>query len=237
MPVRFDASGDYLQYQTPANMPSAATHSVCFWVRLSSDRNDYANIFYLNGNNADGEIFVSTDVDGTTLLVTDSATAMNLGTLTIGTWYFVGYARTNTSRAAYIGTQAGGTLTKASNTETKTRNTTYGSGARIELGNDIYSEWLDGEMAYARIWNSVALSDGEMDAEWRSATAVRTSGLWGAYALTNAASATTDTSGNSFTLTAGGTLTDGGTAPTPPSTAAASSPLFLPRIHPSILAM
>ena len=219
MAVRFDASGDYLRYTTVANLPSAATHSFCCWVKLSSDRNDYANIWYLDGNNADGEIFVSTDSDGTTLLISDSATPLNLGTLTIGTWYFIGYARTNTARAAYIGTQSGGTLTKVSNTETKNRNTAYGSSGRVYLTNDIYSEWLDGEMAYARVWTTVALSDAEMDAEWRSTTAVRTSNLWAAYALAAAASAATDSGPNGYTLTVGGTLADGGANPTPPAPA------------------
>lgn len=227
MSVRGDASADALSYSTVANLPSAATHSWCGWVKLKADRNDFQCLWYLNGNNADGEIFMSTSNDGTTLELTDSATALILGTLPIDAWRFIAYQRTNTGRAAYIGSEAGGALTKVSNTETKNRNTAYGSSAGIQLFNDIYSEWANAELALVRVWTSVALSDAEIDAEYRSPTPVRTSGLWADYRLVAAATATTDSSGNARTLTAGGTFTDGGTNPVPPALASAARQLLL----------
>lgn len=225
MGVRYDASADSLHYATVANLPSAATHSFCCWLRLQADRNDFSCLFYLNGNNADGEIFLSTATDGVTMELTDSATALNLGALSVGTWYFLAYQRTNTARAAFLGTEAGGSLTKVSNAETKNRNTAYGASGRIQLGNDIYTEWVNGDLAYARVWSGVALSDAEMDAEWKSATPVRTSNLWADYPLAAAASATTDASGNGRTLTLGGTLADAGN-PTIPSGSAGWGPLL-----------
>jgi len=217
MSVRGDASADKLTYSTVANLPNAATHSVCGWVKIKVDTNSFATVFYLNGNNADGEVFFSTQADGVTLELTDSASNVVLGALTLDTWYFVGYVRTNTSRSVYIGTEAGGSLTKTSNSETKNRNTAYGASGEIALFNNAYSEFLNGELTYARIWSGVALSDSEMDAEWRSTTPVRTSNLWADYRLASAATAGDDSGSNNYDLTVAGSFADGGANPTPPA--------------------
>ncbi|UKD55170.1 LamG domain-containing protein [Amycolatopsis sp. FU40] len=63
------------------------------------------------------------------------------------------------------------------------------------------SEWLNGALAYWRIWTAV-LTDAEIAAESQSATPVRT-GAWASWDF--AAAALTDGSGNSRTLAAGTT--------------------------------
>lgn len=84
----------------------------------------------------------------------------------------------------------------------------------------MYSEPFDGEMAYVRLWDTVALTDAEIDSEWRSTTPVK-SGVRGDWRLAAAASAGTDSSGNSLTLTVNGTLADA-TDPVPPVLAAST---------------
>ncbi|WP_409186507.1 LamG-like jellyroll fold domain-containing protein [Amycolatopsis sp. VS8301801F10] len=71
------------------------------------------------------------------------------------------------------------------------------------------SEWLNGSLAYWRIWTAV-LTDAEIAAESQSATPVR-SGAWASWDFAGAA--LTDGSGNSRTLTAGSTALAADTDP------------------------
>jgi hypothetical protein len=225
MAVRFDASGDFLklvQSNLLSELP-ATNFSCCAWVKRKVDTGQgtthmYGKISQTGGN---GEIYCGADLGGD-LIEADELGAGVADThivpgpsYTIDTWFFYLYARTTASRSLYYGTEAGGTLTKTTNTDTRTFTDNTNGFGEFWIGNDPFNENWNGEMAAVRLWN-VKLSDAEADAEWRSLAAVRTSGLRGDWRLTAAASATTDSSGNSLTLTLGGTLADA-TNPTPPS--------------------
>lgn len=228
MAVRFDASGDRLS-RTTANilnaLPSSA-FSVCAWVKRKVDTGAFATAIYLtlSQSGGNGEVYVETETGGDVLHAYELGAGVaesDVGagpTLTIDTWFFAGYRRTNTARSLLYGTQAGGTLTKLTNTDTRNYTDATNGMNGFQIGNDPFNENFNGEIAYVRLWN-VALSDAEFDAEWRATTPVRTSGLRGDWRLAAAASAATDSSGNSLTLTVGGTLADGGTNPTPPAAA------------------
>ena len=72
------------------------------------------------------------------------------------------------------------------------------------LLNDSYDEWTDAAVERVRAWTA-ALTTTELDGELASATPVRTSGLWFNVALTTTTDLS-DTTGNSRSLTANGTL-------------------------------
>lgn len=139
-------------------------------------------------------------------------------TVTTGTWFFFAYARANTTRSLYYGTEAGGTLTKVTNTDTRT--VTNGVDT-FYIGNDPFTEPFNGDIVWVRLWGA-QLNDSEIDAEWRSTTPVRATNLRGDWRLVDAATAATDSSGNSLTLTVGGTLADGGANPVPPAAGGAT---------------
>ncbi len=192
---------------------------MCCWCKRKGDTGAYATVLYANGNSGN-ETWIETEPGGDRIDAYEIPTesALTGTTLTIDTWFFVAYKRTNTARSLHYGTESGGALTKVSNTDSRT----FTNGLdEFWIGNDLYTEPFDGEIAYVRLWSS-ELSDAELDAEWRSTTPVQTSGLRGDWRLAAASSATTDSSGNSLTLTAGGTLTDGGANPTPPAAAGAA---------------
>ena len=87
---------------------------------------------------------------------------------------------------------------------------------------------LSGDLSCCFIYDGVALTEGQLEAEWASlGTRVVTSGLYGNYPMVDAATAGNDTSGNDHHFETQGTLTDT-TDPAPssgdliPGTAAAA---------------
>jgi hypothetical protein len=236
MAVRFSANTQYLK--RTATLPSnGANHSVCMWVKRKVDTGTFATCWYAHvTTGAQLESWLETETGGDQLFMFElPGTESDLAgpTLTIDTWFFIGYQRTNTSRSLYYGTEAGGTLTKVTNTDSRTVTNAFSD---IWIAQDIYTEGFNGEIAYVRFW-STNLSDAEMDAEWRSVGAVKTASLYGDWRLATAATAATDSSGNANSMTVNGTPTNGGTNPTPPGSAASASPAFsLPRMPQAILA-
>lgn len=239
MSVRFDASSDTLNRQVAGILASDTTFTVCCWAKRKVDTGAFATVIYFNApTGSELDVYLETDTGGDTFQVGElPGTESDLvgPFLTLDTWYFVCYRRiSDTSRKLSYGTEAGGSLTHVTNSDSRT--TTGKSVDRFYVGNDAFTEPFNGEVAWVRLW-STNLSDTEVDAEWRSSTPVRSSNLRGDWRLAAASSAGTDSSGNSLTLTAGGTLTDGGANPTPPLSVAptlvyafASHPKFLARV-------
>src|SRR5690606_14055540 len=140
----------------------------CLWVKRKVDTGAFATTFYFD-QTGKSTIFIETETGGDVLHYYEDPTTTDLTgpTLTIDTWFLLGCVRTNTSQALYYGTEAGGTLTKVSATDTRT---VSGSTSIVcYIGNDIYTEPFNGEIAYVRLWET-NLSDAEMDSEWRSTT-------------------------------------------------------------------
>jgi hypothetical protein len=223
MAVRFDAAADSLS-RTAAGIVAADANAftLCGWFKRKVDTGAFATLIYMNiASDPQGsvETWLETDSAGDNILGSEngSGVAESLMTtgqvLTIDTWFFVAYQRTDTARATYWGTESGGTLVKTSNADTRVVTT---DADALWIGNDVFTENFNGEAAYCRLW-STNLSDSELDSEWRSTTPVKSANLRGDWRLAAAASAGTDSSGNGLTLTVGGTLTDGGADPTPPT--------------------
>lgn len=223
MSVRFDANTDFLSL-VPSAVAMANT-SVCFWAKRIVDTNAFATAYYIT-NGAGGEIFLETETGGDVMwsydLVGGTEQDLTGPTLTLNTWTFIGYVRTNTSQKLYWGTEAGGALSTAQAALTITNT---GNISAIRIGNDIYSEPFNGEIAYARHWTA-QLTDGDMTAEYQSAVPIRTANLYGDWRLAAAATAGNDSSGGGFNMTINGALTDGGANPTPPSGGGGSTTLY-----------
>jgi hypothetical protein len=226
MSVRFDASTDMLSRSgtgtngvDSSGSPANSTWSVCFWCKRQVDTGAFATAMsygyagvrtYLETDSG-GDIMTSDDFDGS------ADTVLNGPTITVGTWFFFAYSRTNTSRTLWYGTEAGGTLSKVGpNTDTRTWPSTPSGINFFSIGNDDAQELFNGDIAFARFWQGSVFSDAEADAEWRSTTPVKSS-VRGDWRLATAAAAGTDSSGNGLTLTVGGTLANGSADPTPPS--------------------
>ncbi len=214
MAVRASTQGDRLtRLSTTVMATSGANFTTCGWMKRKSG-NGFATGIWFKNSTTNLELFAEMDTGVTVLHYFEGAPAIDLTgpTMTADVWYFVCLARTNTSRAIYYGTEAGGTLTKV--TDPTTNTSASGTINNMALFDDVYTEFFNGEMAYVRCWDAT-LNDAEVDAEWRSTTPVKAS-VRGDWRLTSAATATTDSSGNSLTLTSVGSLIDGGTNPVPP---------------------
>ena len=220
MAIRFDANADFLNRSAVNITTTSQTLSVCLWVKRKVDTGAFATALYATtGGSTNGhlELFIECEAGGDRMDVYElpgTESQLQGPTLTIDTWFFIGYRRINTARKMYWGTEAGGTLSSATNTDTRNVNQDF---TQLRIGNDVFSEPFNGEIAFVRMWQA-ELTDGEFDAEWRSTVPVK-SGVRGDWRLASVATAGTDSSGNSLTLTANGTLALA-TDPTPPSAAA-----------------
>jgi hypothetical protein len=214
--VRFDNNADLLKRTTATIAASAAAFTMCCWCKRKVDTGTFATVLYARDVTDSGEAWLETETGGDVLHgfeLPGTESDLTGPTLTVDTWFFVAFVRTNTARNIQYGTEAGGTLTKVTNSDSRTLSSAI---SEFWIGQDIYTEGFNGEIAYVRLWDT-NLSDAELDAEWRSTTPVKSANLRGDWRLASAASATTDSGPNTLTLTSGGVLADGGSNPTPPS--------------------
>lgn len=195
--LRFDAHNDYLQMST---VPSSSVNfSVCGWVKIVTDRNDYSCVWAFEDTVGGNFVELVTDFDGTSMAIFDNGGADAVVSMTPGTWYFFG-VKVGASGAltTYWGLEGAGSLTKQTGTVVSS-----GSFNKFWFGSTSFSEFLSGDLAQFRAWNA-QLSDAEFDAEFKSATLVRTSNAVGWWQFANNATRATDASGNGNTLTDSG---------------------------------
>ncbi|WP_116206211.1 LamG-like jellyroll fold domain-containing protein [Amycolatopsis circi] len=119
--------------------------------------------------------------------------------VSLGTWVYVAATLGSAGACSFYYGTTPGSLTKL--TGTVASGTTPDGLTFFGRSPSDGSEWLNGSLAYWRIWTAV-LTDVEIAAESQSATPVR-SGAWASWDF--AAAALTDGSGNGRTLTAGTT--------------------------------
>ena len=226
MAVRASGTGNYLKRTETLSTSDAITQ--CVWAKRKVDTNGYATVSYTHCSGGPLEMWLECDTSGDLLHfyeLRNYSEVMCVGpTLTLDTWFFVMITRTASGRALYYGTEAGGTLTKV--TESSTGRDVTNPINDWWYFDDLYGEGFNGELAYGRIWLR-AFSDAEAEAEWQSATPVITSNLVADYRFVDSAGATTDSSGNGRTLTKTGTITTGGADPVPPG---GSPPAAAPRL-------
>lgn len=168
--IRVASVSDDMQVSTP----SAATNvTMIGWFRMVTDRNTFSDVFSLESAAATEYNEVITDADGTTLAVYDHTGRLaTVGVLTVGVWYKVAFVVTSGAYVVYLGTEGTNGVTSAA------------SGAITNVGTNVYTgiagtqamEWFNGRVSNVRVWNA-ALSETEIEAEFASPSAVRTSNL------------------------------------------------------------
>lgn len=208
MAARSDAATDRVSV---ASAPSTSTITVGGWVKIVNDRNDFSTFMRLYSAGGGTAITIGTKTDGTTPFVFSplNSTGVAAAGMTVGTWTYIAYTLGAAGAVAIFAGTTPGSLTKT--TGTVAANGTADHLALFGREPADGTEWLDGSIAYWRIWTAV-LSDSEIAAESQSATPVRTSGLWASWAF--AAAALTDGSGNGRNLAAGTTSLTSDTDPT-----------------------
>ncbi|MFF4600540.1 LamG-like jellyroll fold domain-containing protein [Amycolatopsis sp. NPDC001319] len=208
MAATSDAATDRVSRTTA---PSLASVTFCCWARVNAVH--AGNLFHpmirveAGGGTAAIYSFRGTNGRTPTLYSSSSTTGISTAEQALSTWVFLAFTMNSGPAQVFAGTTPG-SLTKTTGTVN-----TAGTPDTITLFSrspSDGSEWLEGSMAYVRMWTAV-LSDAELAAESASTTPVRTSGLWANWPL--AAASLADASGNSRPLTAGSTALAADTDP------------------------
>jgi hypothetical protein len=201
--VRFDAATDRVSY-TASNPPSPATAiTVAGWMYISVDRNDWSTLIRLHAaTGGTTNVVLGTQVDGTTPSIFSASGTVLGSSCTVAAWYRIALTLTGSAAKLYQATAAGATVLTSGTVTPGTAPTGLTLGGRSLTDA---TEWFNGRLAYWRVWSAV-LTQTEIEAEWASATPVRTSGLFADWPLT-AHTDLTDHSGNGRNLAAGSTAT------------------------------
>jgi len=205
MSVRFDTASDRVSY-TASNPPAPSTgFTLTAWAYLSADQNNnttFARLHAAAGGSTVATLATSSDGTGGPNYFTGGGSVTNATGFVVGEWRKVAWSASGTTGKSYVATPAGSTEVDSGTVATGTAPTGLTLGGR-SAGDA--SEWLDGRLAYVRLW-SAELLQAEIEAEWASTTPVRTSGLWADWPL-SVHTDLTDHSGNGRNLVAGSTPT------------------------------
>lgn len=205
MSQRSDQASDRVSYTASPPPAPATAFTATFWVRLRVDRDDFSTMMRLHSSSGGSTtVNITTGSSGTTPIVVspgNSGGIIGTDALAVDTWRMIAVT------VAGTGATDGKIYTKAIGGSTNTV-TGQVSGGSTPDGITLFgrssgdsTEWFNGGLAYVRVWSAV-LSQAEIEAEWASATIVRTSGVWANWPmLTNI----NDISGNNRHLTAGTT--------------------------------
>lgn len=197
MAVRFDASGDDLR--RTANLPTITAFTIMGWFQIVVDRNAFS-CFMAFGSNAGGGAYyaLQTPADGTTLALWNNSSSVSGTGLSTGTWYHLAFT--------CAGTGAGQLLAYLNGVLDITHSGNAGpSAGRIEIGNDLDSEFLNGRAAAIKIYSAV-LTAAEIAQEMRQILPLRTANLNGYYPLFSTDDDEIDFSGAGNNWTVTGTL-------------------------------
>lgn len=206
MSVRVDSNTDRLERSlwATANVPTANPWTIMGWFRIINTRaGTDATLFQLGAGGNDYYVQLAAS-DGHTLEFYDGGGYdSETFALTVGTWYHLAVTRNTSSGAMSV--YVDGTL-RVSNSQFNAL-----GGVLLTIGYDPSGgQWSDCEFCDFRVWQ-VELTSGEVATEKASTTPVKAS-PYVVYRLANAATAATDSSGNSRSATISG-LTDGASEP------------------------
>ena len=213
MAVRFDAPEDRLTELTGTWPSPNAGFTVTAWVRIVVDTGTYATWFRAFTPGRGVVLNGCTEADGTTggNYFTLNQSAANGVDMQVGTWYPIALSHEN-------GTNTGTSYLRDGAT-------TLADAATVDDGIDAAgiciggrddtdpAEFWNGEIAYVRIW-SAELSQDEIEAEWESATPVRTDDLLADWPLVDETDLTDTVQGLVLAVQGGGVL-DPAAQPTP----------------------
>lgn len=175
---RISGEQDVLQLATRTGAYPATFIS---WVKMRADRNTYSAIFTIEEGAGHSTSYneLITDSDGTTLVVYDTNNICGtVGTLTQDVWYKLAWVVGNGTFSVYWGTEGTAGLTLA--TSGSIQNVTTVDYNGIGSSNYASSEWFNGCFSGVRVWTDT-LTKEEIEAEFTSATPVKTTNLLGAW--------------------------------------------------------
>lgn len=200
MAIRFDASGESLSRTT--NLPTITAFTLMGWFYISTDRNAYSSFFGFGDSSGFDTYYLGTGTDGVTLITWNAAVdGPNGTTLSTATWYHAALVCDGTGGGnlrAYLNgvldsTHDGGTEPAAQ---------------ALYVGNNLFGDWLSGRVAAIKLY-SAALTAAEIAQEMRTIVPRRTANLNSWYpCFPGASERLMDYSGNGYTWTANGTVSD-----------------------------
>lgn len=194
---RIDGPQDVLQL---ASHTSAYPLTVLFWAYISVSRTDYSPIVAFEAGSSFIDLAVS--ASSTALLVRNNVNLWDsIGTMGVGTWRKVAMVVTSGHVDCYFGTEGtpGVALTFGYNTTNLTGVPDYQGVGSASSAN---TNWFNGRVSGLRIW-SAALTEAEIEEEFKYSTPQRTLNLFGAWFPP------TVTAGTVLTAIAGADLVDG----------------------------
>lgn len=163
MSLRGRQQGDYLQRTTGTFLGSGPIFTACFWMRLNSDRNASCGAWGLYLVATNYFLYYNASGDGTTFLwEQDGGDSIGSRNLQVGTWYFVGCARSGTGVTATLAVsraETEHTLTTATG-QTNAPAFTATSEAMLVNGLSVSGTgWLDGSMCALKLWNAALTAE------------------------------------------------------------------------------
>lgn len=194
--------------------------SACCWRRIDTDRQAFTVLAYLGNVFVSGGFQFTADANRKLIVYrcTDFADLLaGTGpTLAVGDWWFFGLTTIGpdvpNNVVVYYARKGDPSLTAATVSYSgQYQYTRHGVGWRPGVDGEAGVFYLAGSAAHDRTWQNTTLTPAEMLAEYQSPTVVRTAGLWSAWPMATAATATVDASGNSRPLVAvagAGSITD-----------------------------
>ncbi|MFE1192926.1 LamG-like jellyroll fold domain-containing protein [Streptomyces olivaceoviridis] len=205
MSQRSDAASDRVSYTASPPPDPATAFTVTLWARLRVDLDTFSTMLRLHSaSGGSTTVNVATGSSGVTpVVVSPGNTGGIIGAdpLVVDAWRMIAVTVSGTgATGGKIYTRTVGGTTNIVTGQVSGGSTPDGITLFGRSPGDA-GEWFNGGLAYVRVWSAV-LSQAEIEAEWASATIVRTSGVWANWPmLTNI----NDVSGNGRNLTAGTT--------------------------------
>lgn len=201
MSTRFDAASDRISFAGPM-FAVGSGFTITAWAYVSVDTD--ANSTFARLHASSGGSTVATWATGSDGLsgpnyFTGGGSVTNSTNMAVGAWRKIAISCSGTTGRSYVAPVGGAT-------EVDSGAVAVGTPDGLTLGGRgpaDSSEPFNGRLAYVRVWTA-ELSQAQIEAEWASATVVRTANLWANWPLTDSTNLT-DQSGNGRNLTAGTT--------------------------------
>lgn len=208
MAVQLDAAADRLAWSGAGLPAPAAGMTLTMWVRVDVDLDANSTFARLSAS-ASTLVTFATDGTGTggPAHFTASGSAQLVGDMgALATWVPVATTRSADGATARVFRRVGGVGATQADSGAITGVT--GAPDQICIGGRLTTdagEWLSGSVAHVRLW-SAELTQAEIEAEWASATPVRSAQLVADWPLATASDLTDTVGSRTLAVQSGGDL-------------------------------
>lgn len=177
MAIRFDATTDTVYLTTTLPDPATTGLTVLGWWRVRADTGSFQDYYRIATGGGATINTVSTFATTLGVVVFTQSGDLDSGYVNdIDEWVAIAVTDNGAGTSLYVQPQGASTIVTSG---------VVGSGVpgQFAIGGRSFAdpeEWLNGNAAHVRVYGA-ALSQAEVEAEWASATPVRSSGLWADY--------------------------------------------------------